>query len=82
MRCVKGKRKYCRNCTGKSTGHSPKPAYRYMVEDLLKDRVNTRRLTFVKLDDWIGLSVRDDHYISFHADAKDAEAECRRLNGK
>lgn len=80
--CVEGKRKYCRNCTGKSTGHSPKPAYRYMVEDLLKDRVNTRRLTFVKLDDWIGLSVRDDHYIGFHADAKDAEAECRRLNGK
>lgn len=43
-----------------ATGHSSKLTYRYLVEDLLKDRVDTRRLTYVKLDEWLGFSGNDE----------------------
>lgn len=42
-----------------ATGHSPKLAYRYLVKGLLEDQVDTRELTFVKLDEWIGLLEND-----------------------
>lgn len=82
-----------------ATGHSPRLAYRYLAEGLMRDGVDVGRLTFVKLDEWIGLSVDDEatceyfirkeileplsvkeeQYLHFDPEAKDAEAECRRV---
>lgn len=43
-----------------ATGHSPRQAYRFLVEDLKRNKVDYSRVTFVKLDEWLGLSGRDE----------------------
>lgn len=82
-----------------ATGHSPRLAYQYLTEGLLRDSVDVGRLTFVKLDEWIGLSaddeatceyfirteildplsVKEEQYLHFNPEAKDAKEECRRV---
>lgn len=43
-----------------ATGHSPQLAYRILVEELKKDQVDLSRVTFVKLDEWLGLTADDE----------------------
>lgn len=43
-----------------ATGHSPRQAYRFLVEDLKRDGVDYSQVTFVKLDEWVGLSGEDE----------------------
>lgn len=42
-----------------ATGHSPRLAYRYFVQRVQENRTDVRGVTFVKLDEWLGLSDAD-----------------------
>lgn len=41
------------------TGHSPQLAYRIFRDGILRDGVDISRVTFVKLDEWLGLDETD-----------------------
>ncbi len=43
-----------------ATGHSPQQAYRDLVEEIRKQNVDISRVTFVKLDEWAGLSPENE----------------------
>lgn len=43
-----------------ATGHSPRLAYRLLVEKLKSTRTDYSQVTFVKLDEWIGLTAQDE----------------------
>lgn len=43
-----------------ATGHSPRQAYRFLTEELKRDCVDYSQVTFVKLDEWLGLSGEDE----------------------
>lgn len=43
-----------------ATGHSPLGAYRMFVEDVKRDGVDISGVTFVKLDEWLGLRAEDE----------------------
>lgn len=43
-----------------ATGRSPLQAYRYLVEEIGEKRVDISEVTFVKLDEWLGLSADDE----------------------
>lgn len=48
-----------------ATGHSPQLAYRILTKELRKDRADLSRMTFVKLDEWLGLSADDEATCEF-----------------
>lgn len=43
-----------------ATGHSPQLAYRFLAEGILENPLDVGRVTFVKLDEWLGLSAEDE----------------------
>ncbi len=42
-----------------ATGHSPRLAYRYFVQRVLENKTDVRYVTFIKLDEWLGLDDTD-----------------------
>lgn len=43
-----------------ATGHSPLLSYRLLVDKIRQTRLDTGKVTFVKLDEWMGLKSRDE----------------------
>lgn len=43
-----------------ATGHSPLQAYRYLIEEIKERNIDYSQVTFVKLDEWAGLTPENE----------------------